>query len=92
MEDEALQGLLMAWYYSGYATGRYQAMKEMGAYQMSSVDEVTGGGAVRGVGDSSNGAGSTVESITREVDNGMNGSGAVLGSSGSGQSASYQSA
>lgn len=32
VEDEALQGLLMAWYYSGYATGRYQAMKEMGYY------------------------------------------------------------
>ena len=27
--DEALQGMLMAWYYSGYATGRYQALKEV---------------------------------------------------------------
>lgn len=31
-EDEALQGLLMAWYYSGYATGRYQALKDLGYY------------------------------------------------------------
>jgi len=27
--DEALQSMLMAWYYSGYATGRYQALREV---------------------------------------------------------------
>ena len=42
MEDEALQGLLMSWYYSGYMTGRYQAMKEMGAYQQFSAEGPTG--------------------------------------------------
>ena len=29
VEDEALQSMLMAWYYSGYYTGRYQALKEL---------------------------------------------------------------
>uniref|UniRef100_A0A7S3PLK6 Survival motor neuron Tudor domain-containing protein n=1 Tax=Aplanochytrium stocchinoi TaxID=215587 RepID=A0A7S3PLK6_9STRA len=28
-EDEALANLLQAWYYSGYMTGRYQAIREM---------------------------------------------------------------
>ena len=32
LQDEALHSLLMSWYYSGYATGRYQAMVEMGAF------------------------------------------------------------
>lgn len=29
LNDEALQSMLMAWYYSGYATGRYQALREV---------------------------------------------------------------
>jgi hypothetical protein len=29
LEDEALSSLLMAWYYSGYYTGRYQAIREL---------------------------------------------------------------
>lgn len=38
LQDEALQGLLMAWYYSGYATGRYQAMQEMGAFTSAAAE------------------------------------------------------
>jgi hypothetical protein len=37
MQDEALHALLMAWYYSGYATGRYQAMMELGAFSATNV-------------------------------------------------------
>jgi hypothetical protein len=37
MQDEALHSLLMAWYYSGYATGRYQAMMEVGAFGATNV-------------------------------------------------------
>jgi hypothetical protein len=28
LNDEELSNLLMAWYYSGYQTGRYQALRE----------------------------------------------------------------
>jgi hypothetical protein len=38
LQDEALQGLLMAWYYSGYATGKYQAMLEMGAFALAPAE------------------------------------------------------
>jgi hypothetical protein len=60
LQDEALQGLLMAWYYSGYSTGRYQAMQEMGAFTSAAAagttalaQEAAGGrGEGRGAGES----------------------------------------
>jgi hypothetical protein len=35
--DDALQNMLMAWYHSGYATGRYQTLCELNQNQLSSV-------------------------------------------------------
>jgi len=31
--DEAFNSMLMAWYHSGYATGRYQALLELSQQQ-----------------------------------------------------------
>ena len=53
--DEALQSMLLAWYYSGYATGRYQALREMGF--IAAEVEGGGGGEGGGVGGDTKGGG-----------------------------------